>query len=134
MFSDTNCADIVMGATQVPIVDVTDERGETDKRIYVSKTVGEVVNNLAAFSILKNEIALKGINSGLDGETICKKLVYLLDDDIHEDYAAALVPRAVGYTAAFMDHFFKSQIEISLPDSGVYASVLNNGSLYLTLT
>ncbi|KJU83949.1 hypothetical protein MBAV_003860 [Candidatus Magnetobacterium bavaricum] len=55
--------------------------------------------------------------------------MFLLDDAVHEDYAATLVPRAVGYSAALMEHFFKSQIEISLPDDGVYAFVRHDDNL-----
>ncbi|MBF0592612.1 MAG: hypothetical protein HQL02_11050 [Nitrospirae bacterium] len=130
LIGDTDCASKVMNPTSASIVYLPGGRGGIDYRIYVSKTFGDQVNNLAAFSILKNAIKLKGLAKGLSGDAICNQLVFLLDDAIHEDYAATLVPRAVGYSAALMDHFFRNQIEISLPDSGVYASVPNNGSLY----
>ncbi len=45
---------------------------------------------------------------------------YYLDDEVHKAYAKKLVPLAVGYSAALLDYFFRGQIEISLPDSGVY--------------
>ncbi|MBF0609235.1 MAG: hypothetical protein HQL61_16980 [Magnetococcales bacterium] len=131
ILSDTDCANKVMNPTSASLVHIPGGRGNLyDRRIYVSKTVGDQVDKLVAFSMLKNATKLKGIAKGLSGDAICKKLVFLLDDAIHEDYATMLVPRAVGYSAALMDHFFKSQIEITLPDNGVYASVPNNGSKY----
>ncbi|MBF0537938.1 MAG: hypothetical protein HQL03_06760 [Nitrospirae bacterium] len=134
MLSDTDCANKVMNPTlTTSIVQVPNDSGGFYNGIYISKTVGDQVNMLAAFSILKNEIVNTGKDKRLNGDAICKQLAFTLnlkDDAINEDNAAMLVPRAVGYSAALMDHFFKSQIEISLPDSGVYASVPNNGSIY----
>ncbi|RJX35844.1 MAG: hypothetical protein C4531_01550 [Desulfurivibrio sp.] len=39
---------------------------------------------------------------------------YTVDDSrVNDDYAAQLIPRAVGYSAAFLDHFFRGQLEVS---------------------
>ncbi len=133
MLSDTDCANKVMNPTLASIVQVPDGLGGFDNGMYISKIVGDQVNYLAAFSLLKNATVLKGKSKGLGGSDICQRLAFTLnlkDKLIQQDYAATLVPRAVGYTAALMDHFFKSQIEISLPDDGVYAFVMNNGSTY----
>ncbi|MEW6053484.1 MAG: hypothetical protein AB1552_06815 [Nitrospirota bacterium] len=45
----------------------------------------------------------------------------VLDDKVYNDYAALLIPRAVGYSAGLLNYFFRGNIEITLPDSGVYA-------------
>ncbi|MBF0592615.1 MAG: hypothetical protein HQL02_11065 [Nitrospirae bacterium] len=129
LIGDTNCADILMGAAQPYVIMVPSGIGY-DRRIYISKTSDDRVDMLAAFSFLKNATVIRGKSKGLSWNAICNRLVFLLDDAVHEDYAVTLVPHAVGYSAALMDHFFKSQIEISLPDSGVYASVPNNGNIY----
>lgn len=47
--------------------------------------------------------------------------VSALDDNVLEDYAGRLVPRAVSYSAQLLKHFFRGAIEVSLPDDGVYA-------------
>ncbi len=44
-----------------------------------------------------------------------------LDDNVHNTYAKELIPRAVGYSAGLLDYFFRGNIEITLPNSGVYA-------------
>ncbi len=42
-----------------------------------------------------------------------------LDPKVHEDYARLLLPRAVGYTAALLDYFFRGKLDVDLvqPDS-----------------
>jgi hypothetical protein len=47
--------------------------------------------------------------------------VSALDDNVLEDYAGQLVPRAVSYSAELLEHFFRGTIEVSLPEDGVYA-------------
>ncbi|MFA6047107.1 MAG: hypothetical protein WC718_19150, partial [Phycisphaerales bacterium] len=39
----------------------------------------------------------------------------------YDDQARLLVPRAVAYSAGFIDYFFRGTMQISLPDDGVYA-------------
>jgi hypothetical protein len=48
-----------------------------------------------------------------------------MDDNVHAEYAAKLLPRAVGYSAALLNYFFRGNIEITLPDKGVYGIVDN---------
>ncbi len=40
-----------------------------------------------------------------------------------DDRAKLLLPRAVAYSAGLIDYFFRGELEISLPDEGVYAVV-----------
>jgi hypothetical protein len=47
--------------------------------------------------------------------------VPILDENVYEDYAKLLIPRAAGYAATLMNYFFRGEIELSLPDSGIYA-------------
>ncbi len=51
-----------------------------------------------------------------------------MDDVVHKDYASFLLPRAVGYSAALLNYFFRGAIEITLPDNGVYAITEPGGS------
>ena len=44
-----------------------------------------------------------------------------LDGAVYSDYASRLLPRAVSYSVGLLQYFFRGNIEIILPDSGVYA-------------
>ncbi|MDA8240450.1 MAG: hypothetical protein M0Z67_08790 [Nitrospiraceae bacterium] len=44
-----------------------------------------------------------------------------LDDNVYKDYTRLLIPRAVGYSAALLNYFFRGSMAISLPNTGVYA-------------
>jgi hypothetical protein len=46
---------------------------------------------------------------------------YALDDWVYQDYAAYLLPRAIGYSAGILDYFFRGKIKIEAPDRFVYA-------------
>ncbi|OLC14760.1 MAG: hypothetical protein AUH29_09620 [Candidatus Rokubacteria bacterium 13_1_40CM_69_27] len=45
---------------------------------------------------------------------------HVLDDLVYGDYAAHLLPRAIGYASALVDYFFRGRIEIAPPDRHVY--------------
>jgi hypothetical protein len=46
---------------------------------------------------------------------------YSLNHIVYDARADLLLPRAVGYSAGVLDYFFRGQMEISLPDEGLYA-------------
>jgi hypothetical protein len=48
---------------------------------------------------------------------------YTLSKKNFDDRAALLIPRAVAYSAGLIDYFFRGELEIGLPDEGVYAVV-----------
>ena len=50
---------------------------------------------------------------------------YTLNHYNYDDQARLLIPRAVAYSAGFLDYFFRGQLEINLPSAGVYAIVDN---------
>jgi len=56
-----------------------------------------------------------------------------LDDRCHEEYASKLVPRAVGYSAALLNYFFRGQIEVALPEEGIYASCTDRTKTFWTI-
>ena len=41
----------------------------------------------------------------------------------YDDMASLLIPRAVAYSAGIIEHFFRGELEINLPDAGVYGIV-----------
>ena len=43
------------------------------------------------------------------------------DEKIQSDYLDILVRKCIGYSAAFLDYFFRGRIEITLAETGVYA-------------
>lgn len=96
---------------------ITDPRdpGATIMREYVTKTGdGDTGYRLSTFPISgKYRFDL------LDPIKIFR--VSALDNDVLEDYAGRLVPRAVSYSARLLEYFFRGTIEVSLPDDGVYA-------------
>ncbi|MBW2169314.1 MAG: hypothetical protein JRG69_08660 [Deltaproteobacteria bacterium] len=55
------------------------------------------------------------------------KSAYTVDDErVHEDYAAKLIPRAVGYSAGLLDYFFRGKMDVtSLPIFFVVCSDTN---------
>jgi hypothetical protein len=40
---------------------------------------------------------------------------FFLDELCHQDYAEKIVPRAVGYSAALLDYFFRGTLSIRHP-------------------
>lgn len=95
------------------IVDAGD--GQFDGRIYIWKLCGGVQSyRLAAAGYLLYDCIQEGHT---------EHYPLILDDTVHEDYAAHLVPRAVGYNAALLDYFFRGRLEITAPDAYVYSIV-----------
>lgn len=92
---------------------------QTIKRWYhVKDRAGETANGngykLTAASVLR--VYWQNIHGTLDGTTIP-----ILDQNVYDDYAALLLPRAAGYAATALHYFFRGQIELSLPERGRYA-------------
>jgi len=87
------------------------EDGKTDYRPYLWGNAGGASPiRLAAGSLISyNCMAIN--HSG----------VLVLDDTVHKDYASVLVPRAVGYSAALLDYFFRGTLNVgnALPQPGV---------------
>jgi len=89
----------------------------TIHRNYMNKIAdGETGYKLCTVSILwqdenpSNEL----INSYLETS--------FLDENVLVGYAERLVPRAVSYSAGLLKYFFRGTLDITLPESGVYAA------------
>ena len=51
------------------------------------------------------------------------KRQFTLNHYNYDDQARLLIPRAVAYSAGFLDYFFRGELQIALPDEGAYAVV-----------
>ncbi len=88
--------------------EVTAQDGRKDWIKHVTKNNGEFLDSLIAAGYYEHRV---------DKETYEYKFSFYLSDVCHEEYASKLVPRAVGYSAALLDYFFRGEIEVSLPTS-----------------
>jgi hypothetical protein len=78
---------------------------------------GEIVDKLAVVSYLKH------YRDAYFPDISNEKLPIGLDEGCFEDYAAKLIPRAIGYSAALLDYFFRGTIEITAPEDFVYSVI-----------
>lgn len=91
---------------------------------------GKQINHLAAAGLLRAEIIEKMFEEGrIDLEAT-------LDDNCFKEYADILVPKAVGYSAALLDYFFRGRLEVEFIDEGFKVTnrsqeALDNGSFEL---
>ena len=57
---------------------------------------------------------------------------WVLDDRVHQDYATSLLPRAVGYSASYLDYFFRGQLDVDVSNDPTDAALIRlegtNGS------
>lgn len=110
-YADTNLG--IIDWTNPEAVDAED--GVLDNRIYIYGDAGGTQNiRLAAMGYFSLDCIRAGYN--VIGTPI-------LDDKVHEDYAARLIPRAVGYSTALINYFFRGTLEISHPDQFVYSVI-----------
>jgi hypothetical protein len=85
--------------------EVDAEDGEQDNRIYFSKNVGEPIDHLMAAGYWYYQLYMWNAPE--------LQHAFILDEKCYADYAAKLIPRAVGYSAGLLDYFFRGTIEIS---------------------
>ncbi|MBU0729148.1 MAG: hypothetical protein KKA70_05350 [Proteobacteria bacterium] len=87
--------------------------GFKDNKIYIHGNVGDgKVIRLASLGYLARECLIGGYYDFTP---------YGQDDFVHEDYVSVLVPRAVGYSTALIDYFFRGTLDISEPSGHVYS-------------
>ena len=87
------------------------ERSGQGQRRYFPKRPGEgePIRHLAAEGTLFKHLLSEVGTAAVKG--------YVLDDKVHLDYASLLLPRAVGYSAALIDYFFRGRLDVKLtPD------------------
>ncbi|MBI5550296.1 MAG: PD40 domain-containing protein [Desulfobacterales bacterium] len=93
--------------------------GTLSPRKYVSTTPshpGEQIEHLAVRSYLDyfRDVFIDLI---VPEEVILdrEQSLYYMDENCHEDYAAKLIPRAIGYSADLLDYFFRGRLDIRHP-------------------
>ena len=87
---------------------ITIENGKTKDKYYFRMQKGLKVQHLAGTSILNR--------FGLHIESLD-----FLDDECFKEYANYLVPKAVDYSTALINYFFRGTLEISMPDRYLYS-------------
>ncbi|MDA8240478.1 MAG: hypothetical protein M0Z67_08935 [Nitrospiraceae bacterium] len=90
------------------------EDGKSDNKIYIRKTAGQADARMAAVSYISYDCIRRGY---------VQYSPWVLDDAVHNDYAAMLIPRAVGYLAGLLNYFFRGTISISVPTNGLYSMI-----------
>ena len=74
-------------------------------RRYFPKTMdGDAIAHFVAEGALYERLLFRGQTVG----------GFILDDKVYEDYAAQLVPRAVGYSAGLLNYFFRSHFDFTV--------------------
>ena len=89
--------------------EVLAEDGKVDRRLYVrfKEGVGEDIKHLAAVDYYAREY--------MADLPFVERDAFTLDRLCWKDYANKLIPRAVGYSAALLDYFFRGEIDL-VPD------------------
>lgn len=97
--------------TTAGIVEQKAKDGATDRVYYIA---GYTTERLAAYSYVNRYLNIYD-------------WVYNLDSFVYRDYANRLIPRAVGYSAALLDYFFRGDMELEPnPGSDNSYSIMNN--------
>ncbi len=96
------------------------EDGITDHRIYFSRASDASASPFLAAGYWYYQLHL------WNKPEVAHAL--LLDDKCHEAYARQLIPRAIGYSTALLDYFFRGTIEITPPDEAVYGVIDGSGA------
>jgi hypothetical protein len=95
------------------------EDGKLDSRLYAHGWVGGTVDiRLASVSYISYN-CLQGGYTQFSAP--------ILDEEVHKDYASMLIPRAVGYSTALLDYFFRGDIDM-VPDSSGSGYIITNNS------
>ncbi|PYM17816.1 MAG: hypothetical protein DMD78_29130 [Candidatus Rokuibacteriota bacterium] len=107
--SSTNLNDL-FSENMAIVHDVTAPDTKTDTTIHISKTDdGEIIQNFAHVSYFWRDVNLVAPGTW-------PGLFLQLDDVAHADHARHLLPRAIGYSAAVVDYFFRGRLDVDLAD------------------
>jgi hypothetical protein len=74
------------------------------RRYFPKLADGDIVGRFVAEGALYERLLFRGQLVG----------GFVLDDRVYEDYAAQLVPRAVGYSAGLLNYFFRSNFDFTV--------------------
>ncbi len=127
-FSDGRIKGTIFDGYQHPAVGDTNwenpeiipaEDDSEDFRLYLWRTV----NGVKKYRL----VSIGYLASDFDGGSHYS-IKYILDDKVYEDYAKQLIPRAVGYSTALLDYFFRGRIDIVPNPDGEGYVIENLGS------
>ena len=96
--------------------DFFEPEGQRFRRYFEKVAEGESIRHFVAESTL-----YEPVNAEL-GRPMDEALT--LTRRVYEDYAAKLLPRAVGYSAALLDYFFRGRLDVDVVEDPVDPSVL----------
>ncbi|ABK18036.1 hypothetical protein Sfum_2355 [Syntrophobacter fumaroxidans MPOB] len=115
--SSTNLQYYLDGVLQPQMV--VGEDNKPDTSFYIAKTGdGEAIAHFLKPSYLTIYFSeLDPLESAVSVRTL------LLDEECLKEYASKLLPRAVGYSAALLNYFFRGQLEITAPPEFVYSII-----------
>ncbi|MGH7305874.1 MAG: hypothetical protein ACRELZ_21525 [Candidatus Rokuibacteriota bacterium] len=74
------------------------------RRYFPKTTDGDAVAHFVAEGALYERLLFRGQTIG----------GFVLDDKVYEEYAAQLIPRAVGYSAGLLNYFFRSNFDFTV--------------------
>jgi len=74
------------------------------RRYFPKNADGDTIGHFVAEGALYERLLFRGQLVG----------GFMLDDRVYEDYAARLIPRAVGYSAGLLDYFFRSNFDFTV--------------------
>ncbi len=78
------------------------------RRYFPKTTDGDSIAHFVAEGALYERLLFRGQVFG----------GFILDDRVYEDYAAQLIPRAVGYSAGLLNYFFRSNFDFKIDVNG----------------
>ncbi|MGV1100977.1 hypothetical protein ACUUL3_16400 [Thiovibrio sp. JS02] len=89
-------------------VPVDAEDGQIDNKIYVYKIIADGQTSLY-------RLAAAGYHALDEYESNIPIHNLILDEEVYRDYAGQLVPRAVGYSTALLNYFFRGKLAVKTP-------------------
>ncbi len=112
--ASTDMADYLSGSK--PTETFTDKDGITKTGVWISK----VRDGEGIHFFLRPGYYSRALYK-ISGDSELFLSTFFLDEACHHDYAALLIPRAVGYSAGLLNYFFRGTIEITPPAQYVYS-------------
>lgn len=105
--SSTDLSALVQQSFTVARLVVGEDR-IVDRGLYVAKiTDGETMDFFAKATYLTRDLIDTVPESVL-------RLAFQLDDRVHREYAAKLLPRAIGYTRGLFEYFFRGRLDVDV--------------------
>lgn len=91
------------------------EDGKPDNRVYLTQT-GPLSYRIASPGYLTSDCEANAV-----GQLDLRNETLIIDEAVKSDYARILIPRAISYSSALIDYFFRGSLKITAPDHAVYS-------------